>query len=640
MTPTEYAERVLFSTSLEEKLAIVPASKVIAETEPSSSRFKFQNLQPGRPIDLAFVTQKSDNTGRSALPSRPALVDEQARGRMLHFFANHELLAAELMALALLKFPDAPRAFRSGLLQTLREEQRHTKWYVERMKQCGVTFGEHGLNRFFWDAVAPMESPIDYVSRLSLTFEQANLDYAKHFAGVLREAGDTTSAKILDQIYKDEIGHVGYGLKWFRKWKSEANSDWEAFKKVLHFPLSPSRAKANGDAEFNASGRLEAGFDPDFTRSLALFERSKGRTPNVFFFNPEAEDHIAAEQDDRKFHPSGRVSALIRDVEIIQIFLARRDDIVLMQKPPSLAHREFLAKAGFVLPEFERLTTNREVEKSSLTRERKICAVKPWSRCPFAEKILEPLQDDSVWKSEFAALFSKTEQTQRFEKWMALSEIETGQQVEKAAFSAAGRGNRVSRTNPIVSSNQPCLIVEPWVERVFDYSVQFEYDGTTLENLGMIRQIIGPRGQYRGSLWQPKFLAGVDSDIARLMANDVMPLYATDSEMCLAIREWLDETGFTGPFGIDAFIYKTPDGSLATRPICEINPRQTMGRVALELARFVAPSRGLQFSLEKASLDLVSDFDLGKSGKLERGSLILNEIDENSAFAVKLEILG
>ena len=124
------------------------------------------------------------------------------------------------------------------------------------------------------------------------------------------------------------------------------------------------------------------------------------------------------------------------------------------------------------------------------------------------------------------------------------------------------------------------------------------------------------------------------------MANDVMPFYAPDSEMCSAIREWLDEAGFTGPFGIDAFIYKLADGSLAARPICEINPRQTMGRVALELARFVAPSRGLQFSLEKASLDLVSDFDLGKSGKLERGSLILNEIDENSAFAVKLEILG
>lgn len=66
MTPTEYAERVLFSTLLEEKLAIVPASKVIVETEPSRSSFEFCSLQPGRPEDLAFVTQNP--TTQAVLP--------------------------------------------------------------------------------------------------------------------------------------------------------------------------------------------------------------------------------------------------------------------------------------------------------------------------------------------------------------------------------------------------------------------------------------------------------------------------------------------------------------------------------------------------------------------------------------------
>ena len=126
------------------------------------------------------------------------MIHEESRGVLLHFFANHELLAAELMALALLKFPDAPRAFREGLANTLREEQLHTRWYVNRMNQCGVTFGQYPLNRFFWDAVSTMDCPLDYVSRLSLTFEQANLDYARYFAGVLDEAGDKTSASILN----------------------------------------------------------------------------------------------------------------------------------------------------------------------------------------------------------------------------------------------------------------------------------------------------------------------------------------------------------------------------------------------------------------------------------------------------------
>lgn len=45
------------------------------------------------------------------------------RGRLPHFFANHELLATEIMALARLRFPDAPAAVRGGVWQTLKDEQ-------------------------------------------------------------------------------------------------------------------------------------------------------------------------------------------------------------------------------------------------------------------------------------------------------------------------------------------------------------------------------------------------------------------------------------------------------------------------------------------------------------------------------------
>ena len=129
-----------------------------------------------------------------------------------------------------------------------------------------------------------MDCPLDYVSRLSLTFEQANLDYARYFAGVLDEAGDKTSASILNRIYIDEISHVGYGLHWFRQWKDPEDSDWEALKKRLVFPLSASRAKGNR-TPFNTEARSEAGFGDDYIQELALFERSKGRTPNIYYLS-------------------------------------------------------------------------------------------------------------------------------------------------------------------------------------------------------------------------------------------------------------------------------------------------------------------------------------------------------------------
>ena len=135
------------------------------------------------------------------------------RGVMLHFLANHELLAAELMALVLLRFPNAPKEYRAGVYEAMREEQAHALMYVRRMKECGIAFGELPVNDHFWKLVAPMETPLDFVTRLNLTFEQANLDFSKHYAGLFRQVGDTATAAVLEKIHLDEIGHVGHGLK-------------------------------------------------------------------------------------------------------------------------------------------------------------------------------------------------------------------------------------------------------------------------------------------------------------------------------------------------------------------------------------------------------------------------------------------
>lgn len=131
-----------------------------------------------------------------------------------------------------------------------------------------------------------MENPLDYVTRLSLTFEQANLDYAREYGQIFDTVGDTATAKILTKIYQDEIDHVGFGLKWFRRWKASGKTDWEAYRERLVFPLSPACAKGKG---FNSEGRQKAGLEQDFIDCLKIFQQSRGRTPNVLWFNPGAE---------------------------------------------------------------------------------------------------------------------------------------------------------------------------------------------------------------------------------------------------------------------------------------------------------------------------------------------------------------
>ena len=190
----DVAESVLFSRSLEEKLSS-PAS---ATDQHKELLVSLPDL-PGRPSELII----SDKGVKVEFPGTNKIDDKHERGKMLHFLANHELLATELMALVLLKFPNAPAEFRQGVYQTMREEQAHTRMYMRRMKECGIEFGQLPVNDYFWRMVAPMECPMDYVSRLSLVFEQANLDYSHHYGKLFRQSGDTGTAAVLEKIYTD-----------------------------------------------------------------------------------------------------------------------------------------------------------------------------------------------------------------------------------------------------------------------------------------------------------------------------------------------------------------------------------------------------------------------------------------------------
>ena len=166
----EYAETIFRAQTLEGKL-LQPS--VITDVDGG----KAWNLAglPGRPKGLEMIPAGGR---RVAFPGFGELEDERARGTALHFFANHELLALELMALALLKFPNADRTWRNTMFATMRDEQKHLQIYVKRMKELGVELGEIPLNRFFWDHISTMEVPLDFTVRMSLTFEQANLDFS------------------------------------------------------------------------------------------------------------------------------------------------------------------------------------------------------------------------------------------------------------------------------------------------------------------------------------------------------------------------------------------------------------------------------------------------------------------------------
>ncbi len=624
----EFAERVLLATTLEEKLARPDGD--VTDERPGAPLLP--PSAPGRPDTLKFARGRD----RPPPPRAHSIQSDEESASLLHAFANHELLAAELMALVLLRFPDAPSEFRQGVFETLLEEQHHTRWYLHRLRQNGVEPGAFAVTGFFWDAVASMETPLDFVSRLSLTFEQANLDYARHYARLFGEAGDTQTAAVLDRIYRDEIDHVRHGLTWFRRWKDPAKSDWETFEERLQFPLSPSRAKGNGGAPFNPEGRLAAGLDDAFVRRLRLFERSKGRTPRVFWFDPDAEGAMLP-TDGATVPESSAGRQVALDLECLAAFLARRDDVVLVRRLPSLEWRERMAQLGFQLPEFEALTPGGDLSPESLTARRKLASLRPWSWSPRAAELMRPLESrlptsarsiDEDWNPKTRRLFAKDLAAGWLADWVEANpgsfdpaaigrfvrtEAEAEAAVEafsragyprcvvKAPFGCSGRRNRLwdpgRSPNWLgrILSQQGGVLVEPWLDRVFDFSVQFALGDQGLRRLGFVRLRNSAGGQFEAAWTGPKFCQGMSPALARFLNDGVLTLYDENLREFLETR--LVEAGYAGPVGIDAFVFRTREGNLALKPIVEMNPRHTLGRVALELRRRVAPGHGVELQL-------------------------------------------
>jgi uncharacterized ferritin-like protein (DUF455 family) len=251
----EWALRILSADTLEEKLL---CPDVLTDNNPGTPiLFK----EPTRPPNMGFHKR----TKEQKLPAFQNLKSAENRAICLHRFAGHELLAVEIMAYALIAFPNAPKTFRKGVAHTLKEEQGHVRLYMQRMNEMGLQFGDLPLFKHFWNHVPYLNSPINYVSVMSLTFEMANLDFAPLYGETFLHFGDEKSAALMAQILKDEINHVSFGYRWLNQLKDKQASSWDSWLLSLNPKLEPRRAKGFVLREEN---RREAGIPEEWIENL------------------------------------------------------------------------------------------------------------------------------------------------------------------------------------------------------------------------------------------------------------------------------------------------------------------------------------------------------------------------------------
>lgn len=622
----QVARAILFGGRWEDKLLFDPAF----EDEPRGSGLIELPRFPGRPEGLSQI-------GKAEFPKPSQLGSDSVRGQLLHFFANHELLAMELMALMLLKFPDAPRDFRAGIARTIYEEQNHLRLYVDRMRELGVDFGDLPVSDYFWNAIKGMASPLEFVTQMSLTLEQANLDFSLYYQREVARVGDEKTAAILDRVYREEIGHVRHGLTWFKRW-TEGEDDWDAYLRLLPPPMTPRRAKG---VLFSSEGRREAGFSERFIQELEVYSGSKGRPPVFWLYNPMCDEEIVRGKPGHT--PSESVRRLGLDLEYLPMYLAGEQDVLLVQELPRTEWLKQMQSLGFTTPEFRR-----QGKSGEIPRETKIAGLEPWGWSPEPFERFKPWRDrllsmeganggwckDLLEKETFGdtgigPLFSKAWSTRFLREWLVLhpEDEEVFGSIEsvgslfqdwdqararmkqsftdgklllaKAPWGTSGMQNkRILRESEIDSALggwirntielQGGVLLEPWLENEANLSIQIEVAEESIRLLGVRHFVNGPRLEYRGTHLDSK-LGSLSAELLQFLHSGAAPLKRW-SRFVTALGVSLREHGYRGPAGIDALIWREPSsGRLFLKPLVELNPRWTMGRVALELEEYVFP---------------------------------------------------
>ena len=603
----EFAERLLCSPELEDKLYVCDSFE-----DKDHRPFKQKFIEPCRSDNLQLAKK-----GRVfQFAEFKALKNDEQIGRCLHFFANHELQAIELMAMALLKFPEAPMGLRRQLVSAIQDEQKHTKLYLKRMEQCGIELGAEPLNRFFWDSLHGMSSIESFLAGMSLTLEQANLDFANEYIKRFQKVGDIGTSAILKVVLEDELKHVRLGVEYFKKYHSQDHEQiWEVYKDHLEPPLFPTRAKAH---PFSKSLRKKAGFHENDIVALEQYQRSKGPPPNVYYFNSFDHDYPHSKNGIKL------KNNLEHDFQYLPFLLANKDDLLVVKNHPSKEWVDHLSQSDLILPDL--CIAKSETKKKEELNYNLVKEIIPWAPTKDIERQFEE------WSPKFQKNYkgsndyydSKKFSHELLKLWYSsISDIEYGEAEEslgfwvkdlaelndalqkinswgygeafiKTPFGCAGQSlKKVSLSEGSNSlpmtwiqtklKDQFELWIQPKFEKVMDLSIQVKVENGVVSIIGVSEPITSSNGRHYGHLLNSNWFGNDKSvKIFLLGGKDILlKKWKGHLEHILAHSE--KKYFKQQKIGVDAFVYKKRNGGLALFPLIELNSRTTLGHISLKL---------------------------------------------------------
>jgi uncharacterized ferritin-like protein (DUF455 family) len=202
------------------------------------------------------------------MPKRRSAGSVASRVALLHALAHIELNALDLAWDLLARFggEDSPRCFYDDWLRVADEEATHHGLLAERLDHCRAGYGDLPAHDGLWQAAETTSH--DLLARLAvvpLVLEARGLDVTPVMIASLDKAGDTASADVLRVIYRDEIGHVAIGRKWFDTLCAERGVAAEG----MYQDLVRRHFKGKLKRPFNTAARDQAGLPAGFYEELA-----------------------------------------------------------------------------------------------------------------------------------------------------------------------------------------------------------------------------------------------------------------------------------------------------------------------------------------------------------------------------------
>jgi uncharacterized ferritin-like protein (DUF455 family) len=216
-------------------------------------------------------------------PDRPRLVAPRALARrgvhsaeglaaLIHALAHIEFNAINLALDAVYRFRGLPREFYADWVRVAGEEAYHFSLLRERLHELGHDYGDLPAHNGLWEMACRTDhDPLLRMALVPRVLEARGLDVTPGMIERLRSAGAEQAANVLEVIYRDEIGHVQVGTRWFHHLCELRGLE----PRTTFLRLLSENVSGYVKGPFNEEGRQQAGFTPDELLDLRSLEAQR-----------------------------------------------------------------------------------------------------------------------------------------------------------------------------------------------------------------------------------------------------------------------------------------------------------------------------------------------------------------------------